>query len=64
VPKLTEWMSFEKQQAGDKQPHQQQSATARAKAQEAGTRRAGAIALKVNRKGWLQEIGWGDNGVS
>ena len=47
APKLMEWMSFEKQSPASGSGGKQQGATARAKAAEAGTRRTGAIALKV-----------------
>lgn len=46
TPKLTEWMSFEKK-APSGGAGKQQGAVAKAQAAEAGTRRTGAIALKV-----------------
>lgn len=47
APKLTEWISFEKQSSGGGKNGKQQSAAAKAQAAEAATRRTGAIALKV-----------------
>lgn len=47
TPKLTEWMSFEKQAPSGGAGNKQQGAVAKAKAAEADTRRTGAIALKV-----------------
>lgn len=56
APKLTEWLSFEKQTGSSSSSGggigngKQQSAAAKARLAEAGTRRTGAIALKVRKR--------------